>query len=284
MKLQPLQQVQTRGSSRFCLHYGMKNRQWHRFPPDTRGFFYYYTPHESDSPNVSTPPQSPPGELRFRQTPTDDPAGFAEGHDLLHCDGLPWSVPLERVATSAASGVIRDMLLRDKLISEELLERVRARIGHSFIPSRRLVWGPGSSFGVDLHRRSWCLMTATSTDAEDARRTYYLFRNVFWKPDGGPYLNGKLLCRFERYSVPPRVRLAEPRVAIRVLKIITPLESLAPLPPERAMDVPVEGGLLTQRGRPYTILATRSKALRFFVDAETAGASDSALPRTSQEH
>ena len=34
------------------------------------------------------------GELRLRVTPTDDPASFKSGSDLLFTNGLPWSRPL----------------------------------------------------------------------------------------------------------------------------------------------------------------------------------------------
>ncbi|TBU22350.1 hypothetical protein BD311DRAFT_770571 [Dichomitus squalens] len=84
-----------------------------RYPPDTRGFLYYFLP-----------PHSPPlaGEIRFRRTPSSDPAGFAAGSDLLVSDGSVWKLPLFRLAVQKILYPLLPLLLQDGLVSQKTLE------------------------------------------------------------------------------------------------------------------------------------------------------------------
>ncbi|KAJ7183710.1 hypothetical protein C8R46DRAFT_1344456 [Mycena filopes] len=65
------------------------------FPADTSGFFYYY---KGTGP---TPLHAVlHSGLRFRLTPTPDPASFPLGTDLLTPLGLPWCLPLWALAVT----------------------------------------------------------------------------------------------------------------------------------------------------------------------------------------
>ncbi|TFY59037.1 hypothetical protein EVG20_g7936 [Dentipellis fragilis] len=295
--VRPLPEYKQNKSAETTSFYLMRYFRRLPFPPGTHGFFYFHptsTPRASDGPNDR--PASYPGELRFRLTQTNDPASFAEGQDLRHADGLPWSIQFERIAVS---GELRAMLLRDNLVSKELFER-----GSSGYSSRRVVSGLGQPFSVNLCRRSWCIKVASK---------YAAFDNVFLQPDGRPYFSGmsprlailclphgllvhgpfpgllsalnpfaagRMLCCLERSPLPEHADLRV--LVIRVLKITEPLVPLAPLPPERAMDVPVEGGLVSRKGSPHLIHVYHSRPLQWLLDAETAiSASDPAPPERS---
>lgn len=95
---------------------------WHHtlrilpFPPDTRGFLYYHIPQ-------SFPPTA--GEIRFRLTRDGGPEAFDTASDLIVPTGLPWSVPLWRIASFPGSKLIQDLLIKEKLVSEDVLVRCR---------------------------------------------------------------------------------------------------------------------------------------------------------------
>lgn len=78
------------------------------FPPGTRGFFYYHLP-----PGLS----SIAGEIRFRITPTPNPASFSQGTDLLMSSGLPWRLQILPALNFSIYRFILDLLLRDGLVT-----------------------------------------------------------------------------------------------------------------------------------------------------------------------
>ncbi|KAI0650971.1 hypothetical protein C8Q79DRAFT_1084815 [Trametes meyenii] len=90
------------------------------FPAGLGGFFYYYTP----------PGPAPPaaGELRFRKTYDNNPYGWQGGVDLPSAHGLPWRIQLPTLAAFHQHAPIRNVLLRDRLVSPEDLD-VAAQMG-----------------------------------------------------------------------------------------------------------------------------------------------------------
>ena len=82
------------------------------FPPDTRGFLYYYTP-----------PKAPPlaGEIRFRRANNLD--SFHDGKDLLSADKIPWSISLFSLANQSTHVSLREQVLTDKLVSPTMLAK-----------------------------------------------------------------------------------------------------------------------------------------------------------------
>ncbi|TFY59035.1 hypothetical protein EVG20_g7939 [Dentipellis fragilis] len=290
LNARPLRKVKIHGSSVLSLYYGMEHRECLPFPPDTRGFFYYYptsTPRVSDDPDGR--PENRPrvlvGEVRFRLTRTSDPSCFAEGQDLRHADGLPWSVPFERIATHPGACDLRTILLRDGLVSEEQLEHEREHVRRSGVSSRRVVSrrvmsGLGQPFSANLSRKNWSIVVDSVAGPAGPERKWVPLQNLFLQPDGRPYFSGKMICCLERSPLPEHADLRV--LVIRVLKITDPLAPLAPLPPERAMDVPVEGALVSRKGSPHLIRVYRSGALLpLLLGAKAASASDSAPPEQS---
>ncbi|KAF8721892.1 hypothetical protein AX14_010127 [Amanita brunnescens Koide BX004] len=94
------------------LPYGHDNCGQLVFPPDTRGFLYYYTP-----------PKAPPlaGEVRFRLA--SDLDSFHDGTDLLSIDKIPWSISLFDLANLSAHLRLREQLLADGLVSQATLDK-----------------------------------------------------------------------------------------------------------------------------------------------------------------
>lgn len=96
----------------FSFHYGSGKP----FPPNTRGFFYYHSP-------ASMPLTA--GEIRFRLTQSASPKDFCAGLDLLLPNGLPWSLPLVRLAHGlyhrAESSTFRQAVLVESLVLDRLV-------------------------------------------------------------------------------------------------------------------------------------------------------------------
>ncbi|KAG6838536.1 hypothetical protein H0H87_002787, partial [Tephrocybe sp. NHM501043] len=74
-----------------------------RFPPNTHGFLYlHYDP--------LLPPLA--FQVRFRLTPSHDPALFAEGKDLMRDpDGLQWNIKSMQIATTPGYAGLKKLLL-----------------------------------------------------------------------------------------------------------------------------------------------------------------------------
>lgn len=84
------------------------------FPQGTDGFLYYY----------SNPRLSPMlGEIRFRITPSSSPKSFDEGADLLLPRGSPWCIPFLILVTAKKYQKLREVLLRDGLITNDLVDQ-----------------------------------------------------------------------------------------------------------------------------------------------------------------
>ncbi|PIL27883.1 hypothetical protein GSI_10005 [Ganoderma sinense ZZ0214-1] len=90
-----------------------------KFPPGTHGFLYYHVP-----PNGS--PLA--GELRFRVTPTRDPASFATGSDLLTDRAMPWRYPLYKLVCRPSCQDLVALLLQDRLLSQRTLDLISAAV------------------------------------------------------------------------------------------------------------------------------------------------------------
>ena len=78
------------------------------FPSHARGFLYYHQP-------LNMPPIA--ASVRFRCTPSNDPATFNQGSDLLRLNGLPWDISMPTIL-HIRSSQIRDYLLHAKIVTE----------------------------------------------------------------------------------------------------------------------------------------------------------------------
>ncbi|KAJ7146124.1 hypothetical protein C8R44DRAFT_8054 [Mycena epipterygia] len=82
-----------------------------RFPPDLRGFLYYYAP----------PNQNPLGSgVRFRVAEGPDTHSFVEGHDLLMPHGIPWQLPIIEIMTLRKYAGLRNVLAADGFAPPQL--------------------------------------------------------------------------------------------------------------------------------------------------------------------
>ncbi|KAF9042423.1 hypothetical protein BJ165DRAFT_265949 [Panaeolus papilionaceus] len=91
------------------------------YPSGTRGFLYYHWP--SDRPRIS-------GEIRFRITPSDNPASFSHGYDLPQRPSKfrrqkPWCLSLLSIPQRKSYNCILTQLESDGLITNNLAEVVR---------------------------------------------------------------------------------------------------------------------------------------------------------------
>jgi hypothetical protein len=84
-----------------------------RFPAHARGFLYYHQP-------LNMPPIA--ASIRLRCTPSNDPATFNQGEDLLTPIGLPWDVRIPTIL-SFRSPQIRNYLLHAKIVTDAQMLR-----------------------------------------------------------------------------------------------------------------------------------------------------------------
>ena len=87
------------------------------FPSNTRGFLYYHCP-------IHTPATA--GEIRFKMEKSF--------RDLCLPNALPWHIPLLRIATQTRYRGFRKLLLRNKLVTPQLLERCQKLVLSSASP------------------------------------------------------------------------------------------------------------------------------------------------------
>ncbi|KAH9886979.1 hypothetical protein C8Q73DRAFT_267165 [Cubamyces lactineus] len=231
-----------------------------RFPPDTRGFLYYYH-------DPATPPLA--GELRFRVTSGSDPSLFASGHDLLVDSGLPWSVSVIKIASRETLKNIKHTLVQDGLVSEEVMAQasiqpvVSTRILHSF----------GQPFTLGFGRSHLRFLTV-GWDAVH----YFKFRrvtvtrlppDVSWATEtvgvkspsayNYPYITGSAICCFEKSTLPQH---AGKRVVVcRVLRVVDPIK------PSDILHVP--DVLIPREGDLLRISIREAKQSCWFVDVDT---------------
>ena len=102
------------------------------FPPNTRGFLYYYTP-----------PKAPllAGELRFRCA--NNLEGFSNGKDLLCPDKFnPWSIPLHELANRASFVTLAEQLMFDGLVSQITLDKWNKKAIDTFTGNPRECGAP----------------------------------------------------------------------------------------------------------------------------------------------
>lgn len=92
------------------------------FPAGTHGFLYCSVDSSASPAGSPDAVTNPPGQIRFRITPSSDPATFAAGRDLQLPTGLAWHTYPRGLATC-----LRMLLVQDKYISLEADEDYRIR-------------------------------------------------------------------------------------------------------------------------------------------------------------
>ncbi|OBZ75001.1 hypothetical protein A0H81_05069 [Grifola frondosa] len=181
------------------------------FPPQAGGFFYYY----------SSPRAPIAGAIRFRITQDGSPTSFASGTDLLLPSGLPWEVPIVVLgsASIASYAKLRQMLLRDGLVAQPLLDKcteLGTQEGASAWHDSRLLHSLGQPFYMEFDQHTYTFWLV----GEDGLSVHpvvfkYFFKGMFHKQS--PY-SGSALCCFERSTLPQH---AGTRTAVlRIVKIV----------------------------------------------------------------
>ncbi|KIM74149.1 hypothetical protein PILCRDRAFT_826517 [Piloderma croceum F 1598] len=215
----------------FRTMYSFKNKGI-SFPPGSQGFFYYHTP-MPDVPALA-------GEVRFRLTNGNDPALFLSGVDLIKLDGTPWCIPLLRAATGVTGyQYLRQMLVKDGLVTPALLERCDTISEGRASSHNRFIHSLGQLFGVDFHKFDTRLYTCHN-DVYQHVIIQRLFADCSNKKAFPPY-RGTALCRFERSSQRSRT------IVMRVVRITSPVRCVIPNY-NGYVPMPVEGELVRRGG------------------------------------
>ncbi|KAJ7082661.1 hypothetical protein B0H15DRAFT_1024426 [Mycena belliarum] len=253
---------------RLALNYVRQKGRYIQFPDNTHGFLYYKShPHNT----------SLAGSVRFRVTHDNAPSSFAHGHDLLTPSGAPWQVILPQIAYRPRFASVAAQLLRDCLVTKDLLSRCRdvfrerTHIHRNF----NIVFTFNSTFLVHFSHDVRCSF---------ARDTVHplLMKHLFTTRTGGERYHpwtGSALARFEASMLPEYA--GRRMIHLRFIKIVEPVSPLVDLKTNRGrMQRPQEGELFTvsrYRGLPkpwaYDIDAEKSKpaaVLRQLWDVSTS--------------
>lgn len=125
-----------------------------KFPPNSKGFLYFHIPPGQSS--IS-------GELRFRLTPTKNPASFDEGHDLTRTNGFHWRVQSHAMPEALRNFALRDQVVTPAVITEwEQLSRVA--------PSATALYYLEQPFFLDF---AYASISMVCVHNGDIRRVYF---------------------------------------------------------------------------------------------------------------
>lgn len=147
------------------------------FPPRTAGFLYFHKP--LCTPNAA-------GEIRFRRTKWNDPNLIIHerSSDLCLPNGAPWSLPLVRIAIDDRLAPLRDLILREQLVTETIMRNCEEWASpHAAILTdetryNRVIHSLGQLFALDLSQEFFDIWLLTSK-----RLVRVVFNDVFGTPD-----------------------------------------------------------------------------------------------------
>ncbi|KAG5717515.1 hypothetical protein E4T56_gene6572 [Termitomyces sp. T112] len=179
------------------------------FPPDTHGFFYMHI-------NPRLPLLS--GQIRFRITPSSDPAQFENGTDLLSLSGEPWNIYAGQITHSAA--------LKELLQCDGYAEYVQALSGLRLPKQklRRVLYYLEQPFVMDMAHKGYTLSVVLSgkilsivcpSVSLDRRRGERIITYT-----------GRVVVRHERSTL--QEHAGGNFVVLRVLKILDPITPVDP--------------------------------------------------------
>ncbi|KAF8350354.1 hypothetical protein F5887DRAFT_1094627 [Amanita rubescens] len=220
-----------------------------RFPPNTRGFFYYHTP-----------PKAPPlvGELRFRCASNMD--DFHDGKDLVLKDKFtPWSIPLYALANCVSYAKLREQLMLDNLVTQAMLDKwgtarsMVREVKYKVRRDRPVLYYITQPFVFRFNADRIAFYTATKDEiggcfANNPLRDNRSNKSIF------PY-GGSGLVRFEPLVTNPK-RPEQDQVALHVLKIIEPVKALIE-DYDGYLHQPTEGMLVQRSNIGFPVPALR---------------------------
>ncbi|KAJ6605422.1 hypothetical protein DFH09DRAFT_1422570 [Mycena vulgaris] len=237
-----------------------------QFPDHARGFFYYYS---------HPPAGSLEGGLRMRITPDSDPASFPGGQDLEWM-GLPWQIPLVRVACHTRFAALCAHLAREDLVTEAqilwcrhlfrdgkpvpgaLIHRLDSPFLFTFGEPVRLCFLGELRRGLELGS-----LSRVCGCADPSRGRYHSdWTGASHDAPRSLTLNvarpGSAVVRFERATLPGTED--RPVLHLRILKIVKPVAcTVNPLAYVGTLVQPEEGALLKVRNRRGLVYAWEHK-------------------------
>ncbi|KAK0215493.1 hypothetical protein IW262DRAFT_1465135 [Armillaria fumosa] len=162
------------GAKRSHIHYERKQIDgksiYKPFPDKTKGFLYYWT-------HPDLPPTS--GQIRFRITKTQNPQDFDGGRDFCLPSGIPWHSTLAYLAGNKNYADVCDILVRDGLVSRDVIEQLRP-----FAKSMRLMprqatvlTSPGEIFPIYLPLHNIAVYLASPGESKQLRRINISLKN-----------------------------------------------------------------------------------------------------------
>ncbi|KAF8635854.1 hypothetical protein AX15_000046 [Amanita polypyramis BW_CC] len=254
------------------------------FPPDSKGFLYYYTP-PSHLPQLA-------GSIRFRLAKSK--SDFEKGIDLPNTKtGLPWQIPLPVIAGVEDRAPLREKLLREGLTSPTLLkkssslwdqfksDRQRASLSQPFI------YYLEQPFHMRFNATSSQLWVVGRDNTLLKTGLYYMFCITHGRANED---RGSGIFRFEKYELESHVYLA-----LRLLRIVEPIKWYSEKDGSQVYRIkePVEGELIQRRhqtrrfgSRPELLFILHSKkreGLRELIAASNLRYSNFSLPSLSLE-
>jgi len=148
--------------------YGVGYTSQIRFPPGTKGVFYYHQP-----------PALPPiaGEMRFRICA--NVSQFAKGRDLEIEIGEPWSIPLYKIVKTSCYNNIQDQILKEGLVDPGLVADIEKITGERTEPQKKgtAIYDIEQPFVVNLSATSLRLRLNTRTCVRIVKfRPFTIFR------------------------------------------------------------------------------------------------------------
>ncbi|KAJ7278368.1 hypothetical protein C8J57DRAFT_1306752 [Mycena rebaudengoi] len=213
------------------------------FPDNARGFLYFHS-----QPQIS----SLAGGVRLRITPQASPSSFALGNDLLMPSGIPWEVPMYRIASRKLLLKLREQLLHDRLVTEEQLAQLpKVFQDRPQFYATRILHSGHQSFPVNFERRfSLCLLGAAAPHFA----LFHPFCDSQGQQKYHPF-SGSGLVQFERSTLP-----AHAGRRVMLLRITQIVRSVIPRDAGYSGRLlpPTEGELLSrslpgQRVEPWSI-------------------------------
>ncbi|KAH9919582.1 hypothetical protein B0H21DRAFT_827383 [Amylocystis lapponica] len=197
---------------------------------------------------------------------TTDPSS---GRDLLLPSGRPWGIPLCTVATSAGYGLLKNMLLREQLVTPATLD-ASLHLRVSFQKNTRQIHSLDEPFYVGFSKcrdyevvgdggvriifqggRQWF-----SDDRDKSKIGLALVDRL--KPHSifKPY-KGSAMCRFVRSTLPEHADMRA--LLLQVVTIIEPAEAVSP-DYDGYVPMPCEGQLCHVGGRIWSCILDKNHA------------------------
>ncbi|KAF9461862.1 hypothetical protein BDZ94DRAFT_1310214 [Collybia nuda] len=179
------------------------------FEGGVKGFLYYHV--SPGRPLIS-------GMLRFRVTPTSDPASFNEGYDMTKPSGFYWQKNLPQMNMD-----LQDLALRDELVTPATIEEAK-HLRHSHPPQHLLTYLE-QPFLLKFESGSFLWVAHDGGFRYAQLRFLASDRRTSYRKHctrGVPPYTGSAVARLELSTLPEHTGTFW--VVVRILKILQPAE------------------------------------------------------------